>query len=136
MTAVYNNYKFKFEAAQNNFELSLASGIKDANLKIDFDYYPLPQHKIKFGGLYTYHKFIPNIVSGKQDSIIFQPNNESIKYASEFALYIQDGWEVSDKIKINYGIRWSGFTQIGPYTKYVRDVDGNKLDSTVYKRRL
>ena len=132
-TAVYNNYKFKFEAAQNNFELSLASGIKDANLKVDFDYYPLPQHKIKFGGLYTYHKFIPNILSGRQDSIIFKPNNESVKYASEFALYVQDDWELSDRIKINYGVRWSGFTQIGPYTKYVRDVDGNKLDSTVYK---
>jgi hypothetical protein len=132
-TAVYNNYKFKFAAAQNNFELSLASGIRDINLKTDFDYYPLPQHKIKFGGLYTYHKFIPNILSGKQDSIVFKPNNESIKYASEFALYVQDEWEVSDKVKINYGIRWTGFTQIGPYTKYIRDNDGNKLDSTVYK---
>lgn len=132
-TAVYNNYKFKFSAAQNNFELSLASGIRDLNLKADFDYYPLPQHKIKFGGLYTYHKFIPNIVSGKQDSIIFTPNNESIKYAGEFAFYIQDDWEISEKVKINYGLRWSGFTQIGPYTKYVRDIDGNKLDSTVYK---
>ena len=132
-TAVYNNYKFKFEAAQSNFELSLASGIRDINLKTDFDYYPAPQHKIKFGGLYTYHKFIPNILSGKQDSVIFKPNNETVKYASEFAAYIQDDWELSDKIKINYGIRWTGFTQIGPYTKYVRDIDGNKLDSTVYK---
>jgi hypothetical protein len=132
-TAVYNNYKFKFEAAQNNFELSLASGIRDINLKTDFDYYPSPQHKIKFGGLYTYHKFIPNVLSGKQDSVIFTPNNETVKYASEFAAYIQDDWELSDKIKINYGVRWTGFTQIGPYTKYVRDIDGNKLDSTVYK---
>jgi len=132
-TAVYNNYKFKFTAAQNNFELSLASGIRDLNLKMDFDYYPLPQHKIKFGGLYTYHKFIPNILSGKQDSVIFQPNNETEKYASEFAAYVQDDWEISDKIKINYGIRWSAFKQIGPYTKYVRDADGNKLDSTLYK---
>jgi hypothetical protein len=132
-TAVYNNYKFKFAAAQNNFELSLASGIRDLNLKTDFDYYPLPQHKIKFGGLYTYHKFIPNILSGRQDSVIFEPNNETEKYASEFAVYVQDDWEISDKIKINYGIRYSTFTQIGPYTKYVRDVDGNKLDSTVYK---
>jgi hypothetical protein len=48
-------------------------------------------------------------------------------------MYVQDDWEISDKIKINYGIRYSAFTQIGPYTKYVRDVDGNKLDSTVYK---
>lgn len=132
-TAVYNNYKFKFAAAQDNFELSLASGIRDANLKVDFDYYPLPQHKIKFGGLYTYHKFVPNILTGRQDSVIFQPNNESVKYASEFALYAQDDWELNDKIKINYGIRWTGFTQIGPYTKYKRDADGNKLDSAVYK---
>ncbi len=133
MTGVYNNYKFRFDAAQHNFQLSLASGIRDANLKMDFDYYPVPQHKLKFGGLYTYHKFIPNILSGRQDSVIFQPNNESVKYASEFALYIQDDWEMSDKLKINYGIRWSGFTQIGPYKKYVRDDDGNKIDSTVYK---
>jgi outer membrane receptor for ferrienterochelin and colicin len=65
----------------------------------------LPQHKIKFGGLYTYHKFIPNILSGRQDSVIFQPNNETEKYASEFAVYVQDDWEISDKIKINYGVR-------------------------------
>ena len=132
-TAVYNNYKFRFAAAQNNFELSLASGIRDANLKVDFDYYPLPQHKIKFGGLYTYHKFIPNVLSSRQDSVIFKPNSESVKFASEFALYIQDDWEVSDKLKINYGFRWSSFTQIGPYKKFVRDANGNKSDSIVYK---
>jgi hypothetical protein len=102
-------------------------------VKTDFDFYPAPQNKMKFGGLYTYHKFTPNILSGKQDSIIFQPNNESVKYANEFALYIQDDWEISDKVKVNYGLRWSGFTQVGPFTKYERDVNGNKTDSTVYK---
>jgi len=131
-TTVYNNYKFKFEAAQDNFELSLASGIKDGNLKVDFDYYPVPQHKLKFGGLYTYHKFIPNVVSGQSDSIVFNPNNEGIKYANETALYLQDDWDLSEKIKINYGLRYTRFTQIGPYKKYTRDADGNKTDSTVY----
>ena len=132
-TLVYNDYKFSFSAAQNDFALSLSSGIRDGNAKIDFDYYPLPQHKLKFGGLYTYHKFIPNVVSGHQDSIIFKPNNEETKYANETALYLQDDWELSNKIKINYGVRYSTFTQIGPYTKYIRDANGNKIDSTVYK---
>ena len=131
-TLVYNDYNFEFRAAQNNFELSLASGIRDANAKIDFDYYPAPQHKIKFGGLYTYHKFIPNIVSGKQDSIIFKPNNEGTKYANETALYIQDDWEINEKLKVNYGVRWSTFTQVGPYTRFTRDIDRNKIDSTIY----
>lgn len=129
---VYNDYKFRFSAAQENLEIGLSSGIKDGTLKTDFDYYPLPNHRLKFGGLLTYHRFIPNIVYGKQDSIEFKPNNSSTKYAAETALYLQDDWEPGEKWKINYGIRWSNFTQIGKFTRYVRDADGNKLDSTVY----
>jgi hypothetical protein len=131
-TLLYNDYKFSFKAAQDNFELGLSSGIRDVSLKTDLDYYPLPNHKLKFGGLLTWHKFIPNVVTGKQDSIVFTPNNEPEKYAAEAALYIQDDWEIGEKWKINYGIRYSSFTQVGPYKKYVRDADGNKLDSTEY----
>ncbi|HEY6955365.1 MAG TPA: TonB-dependent receptor [Flavisolibacter sp.] len=133
-TLVYNDYHFRFGAAQNNFEVNLASGIRDGNAKIDFDYYPSGQHKLKFGGLFTYHKFIPNVTSGKQDSVVFQPVNEGDKYALEKALYIQDDWDVSKRLKLNYGLRWSSFTQIGPYTKYVRDANQNKIDSTIYNR--
>ncbi len=132
-TVVYNDYKFKFAAAQDNFEVALSSGIRDGSAKVDFDYYPIAFHKLKFGGQATYHKFVPNVVSGRQDSVVFTPSNESLKYAVEKALYIQDDWDVSETFKINYGIRWSGFSQIGPYTRYVRDADRNKLDSTVYK---
>jgi hypothetical protein len=131
-TLVYNDYKFRFSAAQDNFEITLASGIRDGNIKVDFDYYPAPLHKVKFGGQATYHKFIPNVISGKQDSTVFKPSNESMKYALEKAVYIQDDWDISDKIKMNYGLRWTSFTQIGPYSKYVRDANRNKLDSTVY----
>lgn len=132
-TLLFNDYKFKFSAQQENFEIGLSSGIRDGSIKTDFDYYPAPNHKLKFGGLLTYHKFIPNVVSGRQDSIIFKPNNEGTKYAAEAALYIQDDWEIGEKWKINYGLRWSSFTQIGPYKKFIRDADGNKLDSTTYK---
>jgi len=132
-TLVYNDYKFKFAAAQDDFEVALSSGIRDGSMKVDFDYYPIPFHKVKFGGLVTYHKFIPNVVSGRQDSIVFTPSNESLKYALEKALYVQDDWDINDKLKINYGLRWSSFTHTGPYVKYVRDADRNKLDSTVYE---
>ncbi|MBD0333081.1 MAG: TonB-dependent receptor, partial [Chitinophagaceae bacterium] len=133
-TLVFNDYNFKFSAAQENFEITLASGIRDGNAKIDFDFYPSPQHKVRFGGLTTYHKFVPNIVSGKQDSVVFHPSNESTKYAIENALYVQDDWEIGKKLKLNYGLRWSSFSQVGPYTIFIRDEDRNKLDSTVYTR--
>lgn len=132
-TLLYNDYNFKFSAQQENFKIGLSSGIKDVSLKTDFDYYPLPNHKLKFGGLLTYHKFIPNVVSGQQDSIVFTPNNEGTKFAAETAIYIQDDWEIGKKWKLNYGVRWSSFTQIGPYTRYERDANQNPIDSIQYK---
>jgi hypothetical protein len=131
-TLVYNDYKFAFGAAQNDFVIRLSSGIRDLNTKLDIDYYPAPRHRMKFGGLYTYHTFIPNILSGKQGETIFEPNNENTKYARETALYVQDEWEATDKLNISAGVRYTGFTQLGRYTIFERDVDGNKTDSTYY----
>ncbi len=133
-TLLYNDYHFRFGASQDNFEIGLSSGIRDVSLKTDFDYYPLPNHKLRFGGLITHHQFIPNVASGRQDSVYFTPNNETEKFAIETALYIQDDWEIGEKWKVNYGLRWSSFTQVGPYTRYARDADGNKLDSIHYRR--
>jgi outer membrane receptor protein involved in Fe transport len=133
-TAVYNDYNFTFNAAQNNFEIKLASGIRDLSLKQDFDLYPFTGHKIKFGGIFIYHKFTPSVVSGKQDSVVFNPNNAQIKFANEAAVYIQDDWEINDKIKINAGLRYSWFQQIGPYKIYDTDDNGNRKDSTVFNK--
>lgn len=133
-TAVYNDYKFTFNAAQNNFEVKLASGIRDISLKQDFDLYPYTGHKVKFGGIYTYHRFTPSVVSGKQDSVVFNPNNAQTKFANEAAVYVQDDWEISDKVKINAGLRYSFFQQLGAFKLYKTDDNGNRIDSTVYKK--
>jgi hypothetical protein len=131
-TLVYNDYNFLFGAVQNNFELKLNSGIRDLTAKTDFDWYASTNHKVKYGAQYTYHRFTPSVVSGRQDTTVFAPNNAQVKFANEYALYIQDDWELSDRIKVNAGLRWSGFQQVGPYKKFEQDADGNKLDSTSY----
>ncbi|MGG9971739.1 TonB-dependent receptor [Ferruginibacter sp. SUN002] len=132
-TAVYNSYNFAFKASQNSFDIKLASGIRDISIKQDFDLYPFTGHKVKFGAIYTYHRFTPSVFSGKQDSVTFAPQNAQVKFAHESAVYVQDDWEISDKIKINGGLRYSWFQQIGKHTIYATDADGNRLDSTVYK---
>ncbi len=131
-TAVFNNYNFTFNAAQNNFTIKLASGIRDISLKQDFDLYPYTGHKVKFGGFYTFHKFTPSVVSGRQDSVVFKPLNAQSKFAHEAALYVQDDWEINDKFKINAGLRYSWFQQIGAYKLYSTDANGNRTDSSVF----
>lgn len=133
-TALSNRYNFTFNGKQDNFQVQLASGIKDYSLQQDYDYYVSPKHKVKFGGSFTYHRFQPSIVSGKQDSIVFNPNNAQIKYGLETALYLQDDWEVSDKFQINFGLRHSDFGMVGPYKSFTEDDNGNRTDSTVFSK--
>jgi hypothetical protein len=135
-TAVYNDYNFSFQALQNNFNIKLASGIRDFGVKQDFDFYPFSKHRIKFGAAYTYHKFTPSVISGNQDSVVFNPQNAQIKYAREAAVYVQDDIEISSKLQLNVGLRYSFFQQVGPYKLYKTDVDGNRLDSTVYNNGM
>ena len=66
--------------------------------------------------------------------MVFQPNNAQLKYAREVGLYAQDDWDINDKLKLNYGLRWSGFQQVGPYDRYITDNNGNRLDSIQYAR--
>ncbi len=131
-TAVYNDYQFSLGALQNSFNFVLSSGIRDLNLKTDLDHYLTPEHKLKYGALFTYHRLSPSVASGRQDTVLFLPNNAQTKFANEYGLYAQDDWEVNNKLKINYGLRWSAFQQLGPYTNYITDADGNRLDSTSY----
>lgn len=131
-TIVYNDYKFSFGASQNDFQLKLSSGIRDWNAKLDFDYFASPKHKLKFGGVFTYHTFVPNVLSGSQGETEFDPNNANKKRAAESALYVQDEWAVNNKLNINAGLRFSSFAQLGPYTIYTNDAAGNHTDSVVY----
>jgi hypothetical protein len=131
-SVIYNDYRFDFNGIQNDFSINLSSGIKDLNAKTDFDFYAVPEHKLKFGAQYTFHTFLPSVVSGKQDTVVFNPANVQKKYARELALYIQDDWEINDQFKVNYGIRYSSFQQVGRYTAYTTDDNGNKIDSVLY----
>jgi outer membrane receptor protein involved in Fe transport len=131
-TLVYNDYSFALDGRQNNFQLNLSSGIRDLTAKTDIDFYASPEHKLRFGAQYTYHTFLPNVLSGNQDSVVFRPNNATKKFANEVGLYLQDDWELARNWKLNMGIRYSMFQQVGRYTYYTRDAFGNKTDSVQY----
>lgn len=131
-TLVYNDYHFQFNGSQNDFDVRFNSGIRDLNGKVDFDYYTAFNHHIKYGLNYTYHTFTPSQVSGKSGETEFAPNNALRKYAHEAGLYVLDEFDAGPWLKLNAGLRYSWFGQVGPYKQYDIDADGNRLDSTYY----
>lgn len=114
LSLLYNDYKFSFEAGQEEFGVRVRSGVRDYSAKLDFDYYPLSGHKIKIGGRYTYHVLTPNLVNITDGEVDFQsPLFE--KTGHEIESYISDDFRIHERIGVNAGIRFSGFVFTGPY---------------------
>ncbi len=132
-TLVYNDYQFASSFSQNSFGIKISSGIRDYNAKTDFDYYTSANNHIKAGLVYTHHTFIPNQISGQIDTIKLNPDNAFIKYAHEGGIYILDDFDPTDWWKINAGLRYSVFAQVGPYTSYDYNSAGTVTDTNVYK---
>ena len=115
IAAVYNDYKFEFQGGQDKFSFNLFSGVKDWNLKADFEYYKNNTHTLKYGANLTHHTLTPNTASATIDDVQFNTTFKP-KYALEGALYVLDDIKISEAFSINAGIRLSTFSQIGPYT--------------------
>ena len=123
VSAVYNAYDFSFEGAQGDFTVDVFSGVRDYNLKLDFDYFPNPKHKIRFGANTTYHELTPNIARATSGDVNFQSKPEA-KYAAETAIFARDDFKLTDRLSINAGLRLGIFTHLGPYV----DSEGNETE--------
>ncbi|MEZ4987237.1 MAG: TonB-dependent receptor [Saprospiraceae bacterium] len=115
LTAIYNDYDFGFTGGQADFKVDVNSGVRDANFKLDFDYFPNTRHNIKYGIHYTYHRLSPNVANATNGEETFS-NNLQPNFAHETGSYLLDDWKVSPRLSVNYGLRFSTFTQLGPYT--------------------
>ena len=97
-------------------EISLGydSGIFDVAAKIDFDYYPSPLHFLRFGAAITQHNFVPgefdlfSTSSDGQNDIDITIGQDNIQ-SYEINTYVEDDFEITDKLKVNGGLHFSSF---------------------------
>jgi hypothetical protein len=131
VTGVFSKYDFKFLGEQDQFKFGLTSGILDYSGKVDFQYFPSLRHNIRFGAYYVHHRFIPSSASASSGDTQFDVGGTTKLHAHEAALYIGDDFDVTDKLRINVGIRYSGFDQVGAFTRYLKDSTTGKNSDTV-----
>ena len=120
VTLTYSQYRFnisennesKFTQSSGTTDESYAfkynSGIYDFAGRIDFDFLPNPNHYIKFGISCIRHKFNPGVLSYKMtdmDTVV--GSFKTIAY--ETATYIEDDFRITNKLKVNAGLHFSGF---------------------------
>lgn len=131
ISAIYSNYKFSFEALQDQYEMKLNSSIEDWNLKADFTYIQSPEHIIKFGGNYIYHSFIPQSISAKTGDVDLELGDDVFLHSHEAALYVHDEYDINRLFKISAGLRYTHFSFVGPFDRYIHSQATGKIIDTI-----
>jgi hypothetical protein len=56
------------------------------------------------------------------------------QYANEAGIYINDDWDITPRLRISAGLRYSGFEQVGPFNRYRQDITGRTVDTVSYAK--
>lgn len=127
-TLHYTKFRYDVSGAIGTNELLMASAIRDIGTKADFTY-KITHHDIHFGATYINHRFNPNIVNASgsiSDAIKTHPG--TVLYNSEAAVYVNDDYNFSDKLKLNGGLRFSSsFAKAKLYTYVEPRMSGRYL---------
>lgn len=111
MSMIYSDYYYglKLDFVGLNWD----SGIKNYNFKYDFKHYISEKLKMTYGLNAVYYDFNPGTISPTGPSSGINHDQLDKKYALEPALYIDAEQEVTEKLSINYGLRYSMFYRLG-----------------------
>ncbi|WP_438989690.1 TonB-dependent receptor [Polaribacter sp.] len=111
LSLIYSDYFYGLTLDFVGFEWD--SGITNYNIKYDFNHYVNDKIKLSYGINNIYTKFNPGkIVPNREDSGIVAEKLID-KYANEFAFYLNTEHKISDKFRMQYGLRYSNFTRLG-----------------------
>ncbi|HKK62723.1 MAG TPA: TonB-dependent receptor, partial [Bacteroidales bacterium] len=125
------NYNFDLEGSQSEFVFSLLSSVKDDQFKSTF-YKDIGSHRINAGIELTSHTFTPNEIDVSAGGLIMNFLSYNKLYAFEGGIFAEDEIELSPRLSISAGLRYSFFNQVGPYTEYFYDETSLLRDSLHY----
>lgn len=129
---IMSRYDYQIENLLSGSEFKVSSSIKDFNLKQDFSFALANTHELKFGFEGIHHTISPGQISSPVTSSVNELKIESRK-GLELAAYISDSYDLSNQIKLVYGLRLSSFSVLGGSNYKTYNIDGEELTSVFYK---
>ncbi|MFD0989029.1 carboxypeptidase-like regulatory domain-containing protein [Mariniflexile jejuense] len=111
VSLIYSDYYYGLKL--DFVEFDWVSGIKNFNLKYDFKHYISNKFKLQYGLNSIYYKFNPGEINPTTETSGINPFKLIDKFAFENAIYIDAEQNLTDKLAISYGLRFSSFLRLG-----------------------
>ncbi|MET0300418.1 MAG: TonB-dependent receptor [Flavitalea sp.] len=122
-SVVYNEFNLASRFGYSLSQYLFASGLKDYQGKSDWSYSYKSWMRFKTGFQYIWHRFTPgagSLSAGTQD-FESQINDQ---FAREAAVYFSSDIDVTSKLNVVAGLRYSYFDQVGPTENVIYREDG------------
>ena len=114
LSLIYSDYYYGLDLDFVGFKWD--SGIKNYNIKYDFKNYISDTFKLNYGANAIYYDFNPGTIKPSDTESGINYDQLDKKYALEPAVYLNVDQEISKKISISYGLRFSLFYRLGEST--------------------
>lgn len=100
------------EDVSSGYENKFSSLIRDYGVRTQFDYFPSPKHKVKFGVNGIYHQFEPGFTSVKISGTLVDDELDTVlgKQALssvEWSVFAEDEIELGSRTMVNVGLHQS-----------------------------
>lgn len=134
-TVGYDEYSNSIRNDENQFTaFELSTRIRQNFGRFDFNYFLSSKHTINMGlHLIYYHLEPGKFLSASENSLVTPRLLQSDK-AMENALYISDEWNISDKLAINAGMRYTFYQLFGPREYNMYSPEYSPSEETILER--
>ncbi len=114
LSLIYSDYYYGLDLDFVGFNWD--SGIRNYNVKYDFKHYLSDKFKLSYGVNGIYYQFNPGTIKPTGEDSGINPDQLDKKYAFEPSVYLDAESQLSEKISIAYGLRYSLFYRLGAST--------------------
>ncbi len=140
-TLVASNFDYALESELTASEFKWTANLQEFSIKEDLNYFINPRNSLNFGLSGSYRRFSPGKINPGSSESIYTNIEFDHTYAFDYAAYVGLEQQLTDRLTLQYGARFSLFQNVGEatinnYEKNERglpdNVNINILDSTYY----
>lgn len=128
---IYSDFTYNVNVSSDDTDFSIASKIRNFNLKQDFSYYASSTSTIRFG-LNALHQSIHPAALNASESTNVNSISVDTRQGIDLAAYVSHEWKPTDRFSMIYGLRVNDFMVMGPGTFYDFDEDGEAIGEQTY----
>ena len=115
LTAGASHYNYAVESDENPVEaFALDFDIRQLNAKADFSFFPNSRHTLNAGIHTTRYDLSPGTYRPTGNESLVRPDIIADEQGFESAVYVSESFEMSPKLSLYFGFRYSFYQYLGP----------------------